>query len=119
MTKIEYDKAIADFNEAIRLDPENVNLYSTRAAANYVKKDYNKAIADFTKAIRLVPKNPLLYYRKACCYALQKRSDLALENLEQALELGLRDFKGMEKDSDLVSIRGDSRYKELLRKYDK
>ena len=49
-----YDKAIADFTEAIRLDP-GFALCTTIGAIPTARRDYDKAIADLTEAIRLIP----------------------------------------------------------------
>ena len=54
-SKKEYDKAIADYTEAIRLDPKYARAYNNRGDAWYGKKEYDKAIADYTEAIRLDP----------------------------------------------------------------
>jgi tetratricopeptide (TPR) repeat protein len=53
--KGELDVAIADFNEAIRLDPGNAEAYFNRATAWSVKGDEDKASPDFKEAIRLRP----------------------------------------------------------------
>jgi len=54
-SKKEYDKAIADFNEAIRLDPQYANAYNNRGLTWVDKKEYDKAIADYDEAIRHSP----------------------------------------------------------------
>ena len=59
--KKEYDKAIADFNEAIRLDPKLALAFTDRGNAWRAKKEYDKAIADFNEVIRLDPKNAWAY----------------------------------------------------------
>jgi tetratricopeptide (TPR) repeat protein len=53
--KNDYTKAIADFDEVIRLDPQYVKAYVYRASAWYRKTEYDKAIRDYTEAIRLDP----------------------------------------------------------------
>ena len=53
--KGDHDKAIADFTEAIRLNPKDAEAYYSRGGAYGEKGDYDKAIADFTEAIRLNP----------------------------------------------------------------
>src|SRR5579864_2980449 len=58
LEKREYDKAIADYTEALRLDPKLVKAYYNRAVAWSEKADYDRAIADFTEALRLEPDKP-------------------------------------------------------------
>jgi tetratricopeptide (TPR) repeat protein len=117
--KKEYDKAIRDYDEAIRLDPKYALAYFNRGYAWYEKKEYDKAIRDFDQTLLLDPKYADAPYNKACCYARQERPEPALENLRLSIELGFRDFEHMAKDTDLDSIRGDDRYKTLLKKYAK
>ena len=54
--KGDYDTAVADFTEAIRLDPKDALSYFCRGKCYENKGEYDKAIADFTEAIRLDPK---------------------------------------------------------------
>ncbi len=53
--KGEHDRAIADYDQAIRLNPQNVIAYSTRGLAYNNKGDYDRAIVDFDQAVRLAP----------------------------------------------------------------
>src|SRR5438552_956098 len=57
----EYDKAIADYDEVIRLDPKDVFAYIYRGCAYERQGDYDKAIADYDEAIRLDPKGAKAY----------------------------------------------------------
>ena len=57
----EYDLAIADLNEAIRLDPKDAAVYANRGGVYAMKGDFDAAIADCTEAIRLDPKNAKAY----------------------------------------------------------
>ena len=47
--KGDYDKAIADYTEAIRLDPKDAAAYYNRGTSYAHKGDYDKAIADYTE----------------------------------------------------------------------
>ena len=51
----DYDRAIADCGQAIRLDPGYAWSYKNRGSAYYMKKDYDKAIVDFEAALRIAP----------------------------------------------------------------
>lgn len=50
--KKEYDKAIADYSEAIRLDPENGIAYGNRGDAWADTGEYDKAISDYDLALK-------------------------------------------------------------------
>lgn len=51
----DFDKAITDFNEAIRLDPKNTTAYLDRGFAYVEKGDEVRAKADQDKALKLHP----------------------------------------------------------------
>jgi tetratricopeptide (TPR) repeat protein len=51
----EYDSAIADFTEAIRLNPNYAAAYNNRGVAHYRKGDIDKAIAGYEAALRIDP----------------------------------------------------------------
>ena len=51
----EDDKAIADWSEAIRLDPKDVAAYVERAILSSRKGQFDEAIADFDVVVRLNP----------------------------------------------------------------
>ena len=57
----DYDRAIADYTEAIRLDPKYAIVYGNRGNSYRLKGDYDRAIADLTEAIRLDPKYAIAY----------------------------------------------------------
>ncbi|WP_375469892.1 tetratricopeptide repeat protein, partial [uncultured Nostoc sp.] len=51
--KKDYDRAIADYNLAIKLDPNYTFAYYNRGNSYDNKKDYDRAIADYNLAIKL------------------------------------------------------------------
>ena len=55
--KGEYDRAIADASEAIRLDPKYARAYCIRGEAYRMKGDFDRAIANLTEALRLASGN--------------------------------------------------------------
>jgi tetratricopeptide (TPR) repeat protein len=68
----DYDKAIADYTDAIRLHPDDLPSYYRARAGLYANKaDFNKAIADCSEVIRLAPKDSNAYYRRAWAYHMK------------------------------------------------
>jgi S1-C subfamily serine protease len=63
--KGDYDRAITDYNEAIRLDPKNPRAFLNRGMMYYgFFKDYDRAIFDFTETLRLNPNDSIaLHFR--------------------------------------------------------
>ena len=57
-SKKEYDQAIADYTQAIDIDPKYVGAYNDRGIAYTNKGDYKNAIADVTRAVELTPAKP-------------------------------------------------------------
>jgi tetratricopeptide (TPR) repeat protein len=85
--KKDYDKAIADFSEAIRLDPKLAEAYGRRAHAYQAKGDDDKAIADATTALELDSKLFDGYYSRGFAYLHKGDNDKAIADFTKAVEL--------------------------------
>ena len=87
-TKGDLDRAIADFSEAIRLDPKDAHAYNNRGSAYENKGDHDRAITDYDEAIRLDPKYALAYNNRCWSRALIGRDlDQALADCNESLRL--------------------------------
>lgn len=78
----EWDKAIAEYTEAIELDSNLAMAYSNRAHAYAYKGQYDQAIADFSKVIELDPNDAEAYCFRGAAYALQGKKAGAITDLE-------------------------------------
>lgn len=83
----EYDKAIADYDEAVRLDPKNASVYCFRGDALNKKLEYDKAIADYDEAIRLDPKKALAFYCRGSFWDGKGKYDRAIADYDEAIRL--------------------------------
>ncbi|MFP3041465.1 tetratricopeptide repeat protein [Treponema primitia] len=82
-----FDRATADFTQAIKLDPNNAIAYSERGRAFSNKGDQDKAIADFTQAIKIAPNSDAFYTNRGIAYSNKGDYDRAIADYTQALRL--------------------------------
>src|SRR5205823_6145056 len=61
VTKKEYDLALADFNESIRINPKEARAFVARGGIYLFRGEYKRAIADFDEGIRLDPNYAFAY----------------------------------------------------------
>jgi tetratricopeptide (TPR) repeat protein len=99
----DYETAIADFSEAIRMDPNMAKAYRLRGSsliiiatgdkANFERQtqSYDRAIADLTQAIRLDPNDAKAYYARGTAYAIMDNNDKAVADYTQAIRLDPND----------------------------
>ncbi|OGV35422.1 MAG: hypothetical protein A2020_06735 [Lentisphaerae bacterium GWF2_45_14] len=79
--------AMADFERAVQLNPEDANAFNGRGWS-YVKSErYPEALADFNTAIRLSPRFSTAFNNRGVAFKEMGRRDLALENYRKAIEL--------------------------------
>ncbi|MEG3959698.1 tetratricopeptide repeat protein, partial [Microcoleus sp. herbarium2] len=76
-----------DFNEAIRLNPNDAEAYNGRGAVRYDQGDIEGAIADFNEAIRLEPNYADAYYKRGYVRSQQGDKQGALADYNEAIRL--------------------------------
>jgi tetratricopeptide (TPR) repeat protein len=93
-----FDEAIADFSEAIKLEPDNPFSYNKRGGAYINKKEYDLALTDFNKAIELYPnKVGSFYVDRGITYVYKGDKTSAITDLETAINIDPqnKDYKEM------------------------
>ena len=66
--KGDYDAALADYNQAIRLNGREFMHFRNRGDSWQGKDEHDKAIADYNQAIRLSPKDSVSYNNRGVSY---------------------------------------------------
>jgi tetratricopeptide (TPR) repeat protein len=89
--KKQYDKAIRDFDEAIRIDPKFARAFYNRGLALYFKKEYDKAIRDFDEAIRIDPKYANALINRGLALSNKKEYGKAIKDYDEAIRLDPKD----------------------------
>ena len=83
--KNQFDSALADYTEAIRLQSKNAYLYKNRGSVWMEKRDYDNAIADFTEAIRIDPDYASAYSKRAIAWHAKQKFDNAITDYTEAI----------------------------------
>jgi regulator of sirC expression with transglutaminase-like and TPR domain len=89
--KGEHDRAIANHNKAIELNPKEGEGYSNRGVAYNNKGEHDRAIVDHNKAIELNPKGAISYNNRGVAYSSKGEYDRAIADYDKALELDPND----------------------------
>jgi tetratricopeptide (TPR) repeat protein len=111
------DFEIEFFGKLLAAIPSYSEVLRAQACNLTAKGRLQEGLAVDKQLVTARPDDPTAHYNLACRYALLKQSDMAIVALRKAVELGYRDFRFMEKDRDLDSIRKDPRFRQLVREY--
>lgn len=87
--KKEFDLAITNYNQAIKLNPKMGKAYNNRGIVYVATGKLDEAIADFTKAIELDPKNGKAFNNRAVAYYYKRDVAKAREDVLKAQSLGI------------------------------
>jgi tetratricopeptide (TPR) repeat protein len=87
LLKRDFERAIADYNQALKLKPDYAEAYGNRRGAYYNKKDFERAIADFNQALKLKPDLAEAYIGRGLAYYDKKDFERAITDYTQALQL--------------------------------
>jgi tetratricopeptide (TPR) repeat protein len=83
----EYDRAIADFDAAVQLNPDSAGLYLERGLAYDAKGEHLPAIRDFSEAIERGPKLVQAHFGRAIAYQANGQRDLSIADMNNAMNL--------------------------------
>lgn len=100
---------------------KNSTKLNKRGHKFYKNKKFKKAKKLWIKAIKSDPSYYLPYFNLACVLALQKKKNDAILLLKRALKVEhpFKLINFIKNDKDLISIRGNKKYKDLLSKLPK
>lgn len=87
MKRGDYDRAIADYDQAIRLNPKYGRAFNNRGNAYQSKGDYDHALADYNQSIQIDPNQAYPYNGRANAYAAKQDYAHALADYAQAIRL--------------------------------
>jgi lipoprotein NlpI len=87
LNRRDYDRAIQDYNESLRLDPSSALAHNNRGSAYQHRGDYDQAIRDYDAAIRLDSSIALFFGNRGRAHHFKESYAEAIKDYEQAIEL--------------------------------
>lgn len=102
-----YKAALADMNEAIKLQPRLSGLYINRAFLRYNTDDYFGAMADFDYALELDPLNAAALFNRGLLLSEVNANDRALNDFTKVLELNPNDYRALYNRAVIYGRKGE------------
>jgi tetratricopeptide (TPR) repeat protein len=100
-------KAMADYDEALRLEPNNASTYVYREIEWHRDMNYDRAIADYAKAIQLDRKYAVGYSARAETWRLKREYDKAVQDYTELVRVNPDHVTGHRALARLLSTCGD------------
>ena len=79
--------ALADYDAAIKLDPNYSRAFNGRGNVYVARTDYDRALADYNEAIKLDPKFAAAYYNRGIVHANKKDYARVIVESGEAIKL--------------------------------
>ena len=105
--KRQYDRAIADFDEAIRLDPKYSNAFKNRGDAYRDMGEYDGAIVDYNQTILLNPNDASAFNERGYAYSAKNEYDRAIADYDQAIRLDPAKALPFNNRGNAFELKGD------------
>jgi tetratricopeptide (TPR) repeat protein len=102
------DRAIQDYDQAIRLNPKDAAAFNNRGWVYFEKKDYDRAMKDYNEAIRLGPKLVNARDNRGLLYFTLGRLDQAIADFDIAVKLDPKDAAPLYGRGLIKLKKGDS-----------
>jgi len=85
--KRDYDRTLADYSEALRLNPKYAGAMRNRGIVYARKRDDERAILDYSEAARLDPDDPHALIGRAFLYCEKHEFERAVRDFDAALSI--------------------------------
>lgn len=91
----DYEAALKDMNEAIRLQPKFVGFFINRAFLRYNLDDFFGAMADYDYALQLEPLNRVALYNRGLLEVEVRDVNKAIADFSRVLQIDPNDYRAL------------------------
>jgi len=112
--KMDYNKAITDYNRVLDINPEYELAFYNRGIAWVAKGEYVDAIADFDKVIEFNPSSTIAYVSRGSIRRVMEEYDKAIADYNKAIDIDANDAnayynRGLAKKENNIDPEGSRR----------
>jgi tetratricopeptide (TPR) repeat protein len=83
----DHDRAIADYEEASRLNPKYIHAHNNRGLSQHAKGSFDQAIASYDEALKLDPKFDKAYNNRGLSYLAKRDYDHAITDFTESAHI--------------------------------
>jgi tetratricopeptide (TPR) repeat protein len=108
------DVEISFLEGLVRRDPEYIEALAILGDDYTQRGRFQAGLEVDQRLSQLCPSDPDVHYNLACSFALTERAEEACLTLDHAIELGYRDFRWLNSDPDLDSVRAHPHFRKIV-----
>jgi tetratricopeptide (TPR) repeat protein len=104
-TNQQFQDAINDYGEALKISPEDARIYEQRAAVEMKLNDMDKALADYSEAIKRKPNEARYYSYRSYIYELKGDIKDSLADADKVLKLDPKNQEAISRKKRLETLQ--------------
>jgi tetratricopeptide (TPR) repeat protein len=104
-TNQQFQDAINDYGEALKISPEDARIYEQRAAVEMKLNDMDKALADYSEAIKLKPNEARYYAYRGYIYEVKGDIKNSMADADKVLKLDPKNQEAISRKKRLETLQ--------------
>jgi len=105
--KGQYNQAVKDYAEAIRIDPSFIDAFVNRGRVYFNMGKCDLAIDDYSKAVGLDPGNPIIRIDRGNAFISSKQYEQAIKDFKEVITLDPKDVDSLDTLANLLRQVGN------------
>jgi tetratricopeptide (TPR) repeat protein len=87
-----YDSAIKDFDNALKISPNDEVALNNRGSTWFAKREYERAIEDYSDSLKINPENGQIYHNRSLILLEQGKYDLSIKDSSEAIRINPENY---------------------------
>jgi tetratricopeptide (TPR) repeat protein len=104
-TNQQFQDAVNDYSEAIKINPEDARIYEQRAAVEMKLNDMDKALTDYSEAIKLKPDEVRYYSYRSYIYEVKGDIKNSMADADKVLKLDPKNQEAISRKKRLETVQ--------------